>query len=680
MRFILFWVILWTPQVWSEIQTELRCVHLIPIQMRFLQRHVSFNKLTSEIQARTVDQFVKRIDPSKLYLLEPDVENIRENLKDIFIKTSRGDCQALLDANAILVRRVEERVKFARSYVGDQFKLNKSARYTPNPDNRERPDTLEKANEAYKAQLQWEVANYMINDISLGGAKKYVLQGQERILRRVQKLKPKDILANYLDIYANALDPHSDYMSSEAVEDFEIQMRLSLDGIGATLGWKNGFTSIEHLVPGGAAAASKKLKRGDKIMAVAQGEDGPFEDIIDKELSEVVRLIRGPKGTSVRIQILRKKGKDKQRFEITLVRSKVKLEDSAASIHYVNRDEGSQKYKVALLHLPSFYHDDRADGPSATSDLKKLLNEAKKAKVDAVVLDLAGNGGGSMPDAVDVAGLFLASGNVLKVGMRDRPDDLGLLYQTYSDTDTSVDWSGPLVVLTNRETASSSEIVSQALQDYQRAVIVGADHTFGKGTMQTLEGLIPGLGATKTTRGLFFTAGGHSTQHRGVVGDIVLPSIFSQDQIGEKTLDYSLAPKTIKPFLSPSANNLEDAEKETWVPIEKTVIDKLRKKSKMRVAKSVEFKKIKEELRKIKRGEKTVLVGSLFKDKPHNPKASESDLEEEESKPSPTKAERIKAYLSRADVMEGISVAVDLVAELQAPRGPTSLQGPPKAD
>lgn len=661
---------------------ELSCVHLYPIQMKYLEKHVNFSKLSPNLETRTIEQFVKRLDGSKLYLLDKDVKDIEKMMKGVFEKTRNKDCSALDKANDLFVKRVEERVNYAKKFLGAKFKYDPKAQIQRDPQDRPRPKTLAEANKFHETYMQYQVASYLATDMKMDEAKQQIVRNYERALKRVQEFKKEDLLSSYLDSFARALDPHSSYLSADALEDFEIQMRLSLEGIGATLSSQDGFTVIEQLIPGGAAAASGKLKNKDRIIAVAQGQDGAFQNVIEMELRDVVKLIRGPKGSEVRLKILRKSSKDQPRFEVTLIRDKIKLEDDAASITYLDREIGGQKYKVGLLNLPSFYADNRKNGPSAATDMKKILADAVKNKADAIVLDLSSNGGGSLRDAVDIAGLFFGTGNVVKQSQRVTSELEQVNYETLRDTDPTVDWPGPLVVLTSRVSASASEIVSGTLQDYKRAVIVGGDHTFGKGTVQSVEYLPPGLGAIKTTVGMFFTAGGASTQHRGVSGDLTFPSALAVDEIGEKTLDYSLPPKKIKEFLSPSAY-VSDG-KGAWTPLTKDIVKKLKEKSDPRIAGSDGFKKIEADIAKAKRRGKMIVVGDLIKDHEANKTAnkekggsakvaakdaadSEDSEEGGDDNANLTREERKKKYLERADVVEAVSIAADLAAELKAP-------------
>lgn len=648
---------------------ELSCVHLYPVQAKYIEKHVNYTKMAKNLESRTVEQFIKRLDGSKLYLLEKDVKDIEKMMANLFDKIRNKDCGSIEKANQLFVKRVEERVAYAKKFLGPKFKYDPKVQIQRDPQDRKRPTTLVEANKFHETYMQYQVASYLATDMKMEEAKQQIVRNYERALKRVQEFKKEDLLASYLDSFARALDPHSSYMSADALEDFEIQMRLSLEGIGATLSSQDGFTVIEQLIPGGAADASGKLKPKDKIIAVAQGKDGPFQNVIEMELRDVVKLIRGPKGSEVRLKILRKSTKEPERFELVLVRDKIKLEDEAASLTYMDREVGGQKLKIGLLNLPSFYADNRKNDPSAATDTKKLLAEAVKNKADAVVLDLSNNGGGSLRDAVDIAGLFFATGNVVKQSQRGSSEFDNMSYETLRDTDSTVDWTGPLVVLTSRVSASASEIVSGTLQDYHRAVIVGGDHTFGKGTVQSVEYLPPGLGAMKTTVGMFFTAGGASTQHRGVSADIVLPSTYAVDEIGEKTLDYSLPPKKIKEFLSPSAFVTDG--KFAWSQVGKDTVRKLKTKSATRVAASADFKKIIDDLAKVKKRGKMIVVGDLLKDKDSKkkgePGAEKGEPGEDDDNVTMTREERKKKYFERADILEAINIAADLVMETKAP-------------
>jgi carboxyl-terminal processing protease len=662
---------------------ELNCVHLYPIQMKYLEKHVNFTGLSTNLESRTVDQYIKRLDPQKLYLMEKDVQQIKRLMAGIFKKVQQKDCAAIDQVQKIFEQKVDERVAYAKKYLGSKFVYNPKAKIVLDPDHRKRGKSLAEVNRYHEAYMQYQVSTYLATDMKIEEAKSQAVRNYERLSRRVKEMDKQDVLSNYLDSFSRSLDPHSSYLSADALEDFEIQMRLSLEGIGATLSSQDGFTVIEQLIAGGAAFNSGKLKPKDKIIAVAQDE-GEFQNVIEMELRDVVRLIRGPKGSKVRLKILRKGAKEAERFEIALVRDQIKLEDEAAAVNYIEKESGGVKKKVALVNLPSFYADNRKDGPSAARDLKKILAEVNKNKADSIVLDLSTNGGGSLKDAVDIAGLFFATGNVVKQSQRtSAPEQYE--YEVLKDTDAIVDWAGPLVVLISRVSASASEIVSGTLQDYRRAVVVGGDHTFGKGTVQSVEYLPPGLGAIKTTVGMFFVPGGNSTQHRGVDASIVWPSVYSTDDIGEKTLDYSLPPKRIKEFTSPSAYVTEGTG--MWKQITEPVIKKLKDRSLARAGKSEEFKKVRDEIAKVKKRGSELIVGDLTKEKnkkkdgtEKNPETPEDIVgEDSENTANLSREERKMKYLERADIQEAVNVAFDLAVELSGTNNQILLaKDPPK--
>ncbi len=641
---------------------ELNCVHLYPIQMKYLEKHVNFAELSSNLESRTIDQFVKRLDPSKLYLLDGDVTKIQKLMAGVFNKTKNKDCTSIQKAYDIYTTRFNERVEYAKKYLGPKFKFDDKTVVSLDPETRKRSKTLNDLNAFHNKYIQYQVSTYLVTDPKLDDARNQVIRSYERFQRRQKETKGTDLWSMYLDSFARALDPHSSYLSKDSLEDFEIQMRLSLEGIGATLSSKDGFTVIEQLIPGGAAFASGKLKPKDKIIAVAQGDDEKFENVIEMDLREVVRLIRGAKGSKVRLKILRK-DKELERFEVTLVRDKIKLEDDAAAIHYFTREVNGQKKKIGLINLPSFYADNRQDGPSAAKDMKVLLAQAAKEKVDGVVLDMSTNGGGSLRDAVDIAGLFFAKGNVVKQSQRLLPDDEKMQYDVLRDTDGTVNYAGPLVVLTSRISASASEIVSGTLKDYKRAVVVGGDHTFGKGSVQSVDYMPPGLGAIKTTVGMFFIPGGASTQHGGVEGDIIFPSIYATEEFGEKTLDYSLPPKKIPAFISKTAYG--EGANPSWKALDDKTIKNLKVASQKRIAESKDFKKIQDDIAKAKKRGKSIEVGEILKkDKSEDKKANPADPEDEDEGRYLTREERVKKYLERADVLEAVNVTADLIKEL----------------
>src|SRR5471032_1835602 len=347
--------------------------------------------------------------------------------------------------------------------------------------------------------------------------------------------------------YAETTDPHTDYLSPRAAENFDIEMKLSLEGIGAVLQARDDYTQIRELVPAGPANQSGKVHVGDRVLGIGEGDKGPIVDVIGWRLDDVVKRIRGKKDTTVRLEILpADAGLDGKHEIITLVRKKVSIEEQAAKKKIVDIKDGDVTRKIGVIELPTFYSDFGArsegdkDYKSATRDVAKLLGELKAAGVQGVVVDLRNNGGGSLAEANSLTGLFIDKGPVVQV--RDAKGKI----EVDGDDDPGMAWSGPLAVLVNRGTASASEIFAAAIQDYHRGLIVG-EPTFGKGTVQNLVDLDqmaqnekPTFGELKMTIQQFFRVNGGSTQLRGVTPDITFPITADFAQNGEQAFDNSV--------------------------------------------------------------------------------------------------------------------------------------------
>ena len=630
----------------AQKKDDFSCEYIYPIEQGYVANHVKSAKRDSALQTKVVDQYLKRLDPFKIYLLTSDVEKIKSLMANAFKDIENKNCGFLEETQKILIQRIKDRTDFARTFLGKDFKHDTAAEFVFDPDKKSYAKTQEESNHFLEKYIHFQIANYIANDVRMDEAKQNVIKNYERALKRTLETSRDDIYSDYLDSFARSMDPHSSFFSRSSYSDFQIDMNLKLEGIGATLSQQDGFTEVEALVPGGPADKSGQIEPKDRIISVGKSPN-QLENVIDMDLKDVVSKIRGPKGSKVYLTILRRKGDTKERFDVVLVRDEIKLEDQAASILYLDRTIQGQKKKIGVLNLPSFYLEDKRGGRSAANDIKKLLAEAKANKVDGLVLDLSTNSGGSLPDSVKIAGLFFKTGNVVKQSSR-----IGGREEVLADTDPTVDWAGPLVVLTSRLSASASEIVAGALQDYKRAVVVGGDHTFGKGTVQTVMRIPGNLGALKVTIGMFYIPGGKSTQHRGVDADIVLPGLFSTDEVGEKSLDYSLAPTETSPFLSEGAYVTSgDA---AWKQITQAQLKILREKSVARVEKNEEFKKIIDEVSKSKERGKTIRVSEVLKDKNEKEKKARAAK-------NAKKEEKNKEYLKRADLNEAVQVLIDLM-------------------
>ena len=625
----------------------LECRLLPPIMHGFLSHHVSVKKADSTLESRVAEQFIKRLDPSKVYLLESDVASIKNELFHVFDKINAGDCSGILKAQKLLSQRTEESAKQAKQILSSNFAFEPKTEVIIDPTKRQFPKTKEEAEQQLRKFLQFQVSNYLASDMKLPQAKKQLIHRYELGAKRNAETSSDDTFSLFLDAFASALDAHSSYLSRDVLEDFEISMRLSLEGIGTSLSWDDGYTTVESLVPGGAAEKSGEIKPKDKIIAVGQGKSGNSESVIDMPLRDVVKLIRGKKNTYVRLTVMRQTSDGTQTLKVTLKRETINLKEDAAKLTWVNKTSGDKKLKLAVIELPSFYGDMSQGSRSCYDDMKKLVDQAKAEKADGVILDLSKNGGGLLGEAVRIGGLFIRRGNV--VATQDAKGSLDIL----SDEDESLNYNGPLVVLTSRLSASASEIVAGALQDYKRALIVGGDKTFGKGTVQAVSNLPRDLGAIKVTTGMFFIPAGESTQHRGVVADIALPSAFSIKDIGEQSLDYSLPPKSVSSFLSKEAQGSDKDSQ--WTPITKAMVEKLRAQSLARVSKDKEFDKIRTELAETEKRNGVIRLADALK-KQKDSKSSKSENKGRRGRESDAK------YLEQPQVKEGIEILTDLIS------------------
>ena len=670
------------------------------------------------MQTRVLEQFLKSLDREKIYFLKSDIRKIRKKGRKLFSQLRRRNCSALSYIYDTYISRVESQADFAKKYLsGGSFKLDKKAVYILDSSEKPYPKSRKEAREALKSALQYQAANVFLVEEDMAKALKnvsYLFEDRRRKARswkphlnprerrkcqeesksaRFQACKPAKWLSLYLNSFAQSLDSHSSYMDSDDIEEFQMAMRLSLEGIGATLSPRLGYTVVENLVPGGPAFKSGKLKRKDKILAVGQKKNS-FVNIFGESIEDVVSIIRGKRGTPVYLKILREAEGKRKVFVVKLIRDKVNLESEyAASIYYIDagrpaggREKGKQAkdkqakdkqaekdrrgkgkksahqppaakpLKVAVIKVPSFYGSG-SYGKSISRDVKKLLREAKRKKAAAVVLDLSYNRGGSLEEAVSLSGLFFAKGHVVKQSERTQS---GTPYLLFSDRDESVVYKGPLAVLVNRLSASASEIVSGTLQNYKRAVIVGGDHTFGKGSVQSVEH-IHKLGALKTTVGLYFIPSGQSTQKSGVSSDVVFPSIYALDELGEKELDHALPSGRIAGFRSPPERIFPKNPAESWQPVSREMIKRLREASKKRVAKNSKFQKIIERLKKIKEQtlkKKSITVAEILDEKGGEDEEGKKDREESGDMYDPRKIR--ERYLARSDVREAAFVAADL--------------------
>jgi len=616
-------------------QATLSCGSTPEFIRLLLRGHVRHNARTPEIEQRAVENYLLRLDRTRTLLTQPEIETLHASLSGIFSEIEKGRCKRLTEVHRRVLHKHEAAAKFVRATVeAEGYEIDETASLTLDPETRGYAATPETRDEVMREMIHFQMSNYVSNDTDLDDAKSKLIRRYERRLKRELEITPDEIYGIFLDSFASALDPHTNYLSERVLEDFRIGMSLSLEGIGVALSEQDGYAVAERIIPAGAADRHGVLQPKDKLIAVSQ--DGKeYIDLIDVPLRDAVSQIRGKAGTSVWLTVLRNEGGKSEKLNIDIVRDKIDLAEQAAKLRFEEREVDGEKLKLAILELPSFYGDPDPGSRQCTDDVKRLLGEVNEAEADGLLLDLSRNGGGLLQHAVTISGYFIRQGEV--VGVQDARGHRQIL----ADRDGNILFSGPMVVHTSRVSASASEILAGALKDYGRAVIVGDDHTFGKGTVQTISQLPGDNGALKVTTALFFRPGGQSTQHSGVRADVVLPSMLSSDDYGEKTQRYSLPPQATTPFLGTRANVTEGSGH--WDPVAGEVVGVLAERSATRIAKDEEFSEIQERLAKQQENAGVVELAELMKRREEEESETKEGIEgEQEEDDSPQLEEALR--------------------------------------
>lgn len=495
-------------------------------------------------------RYLESLDPAKQFFTAQDIARFDAYKSKLDDAIKSGELDPAYAIFATFQQRVNDRVKFARALLNqDIFEFTGTDRYeydredVPWSADNAALDTLWKQS-VRNDWLRLKLAGKKPDEIRKTLDKRYNNMG-----KGFAELKGEDVFQAFINSYANAIDPHTDYFTPRAAENFNQSMSLSLEGIGAQLQKQDDVVAIREIIPGGPAARSNKLQPGDRIVGVGQGESGTMEDVIGWRIDDVVAKIRGTKGTKVRLDIVPvEAGIDSKPSRIVLTRDKIKLEEQAAKskVLTIPAGNGAAAKRIGVIELPGFYQDfegrrkNADDYASATRDVARLLTELGTQKVDGVVLDLRNNGGGSLTEAIELTGLFIDRGPVVQVR------ESGGRVSVEGDSDSGIAWEGPLAVLINRGSASASEIFAGAIQDYGRGLVIG-ETTFGKGTVQNLVDLDrwpaneePRFGQVKLTIAQFFRVSGGSTQNKGVVPDISFPASVDASEFGESTYDNAL--------------------------------------------------------------------------------------------------------------------------------------------
>ncbi|MGA0840302.1 MAG: carboxy terminal-processing peptidase [Pseudomonadales bacterium] len=486
------------------------------------------------------DNYLKLLDPGRAYLLAADVQRFEAYRNRLDEALVRGDLTAAYDMFNVFQHRQVERLQFLLAEIGrgiDTIDFSVDETMDAERENAPWPADEAELNRIWRQRLKAAVLTLKLSDKPLPEIQELLTKRYRNRLKQALQTKSEDVFQLYVNAFAAVYDPHTQYFSPRTSQNFNINMSLSLEGIGTVLRSDEEYTSIAELVPAGPADKSGLLKPADKIVSVGQGDNGPLIDVVGWRLDDVVELIRGPKGSRVRLEILPRLAEDSGTRIITITRNTVQLEEQAAQSKTLPVEINGVTRKIGIIEVPTFYADFKAmqEGDpnyrSTTRDVRKLIDALKTEGVEGLVIDLRNNGGGSLQEADALTGLFIPSGPTVQVKSANRRAAV------YADTDDSTAWEGPLAVLVNRLSASASEIFAGAIQDYGRGLVLGGQ-TFGKGTVQTLIPL--NRGQLKVTAAKFYRISGESTQHRGVLPDIAFPELFNTEQIGESALDDAM--------------------------------------------------------------------------------------------------------------------------------------------
>lgn len=504
--------------------------------------------IDDQLSSRVFDRYLKELDPTKVYFLSGDIKEFEKYRYSIDNALKAGNLNPGFEIYNRYQKRVIERLVYVVNLLEQskiKFDFNKKDYLDTERENADWVEHNKDLDKLWKQRLKGAILSLKLAGKTQEDAIKQLSTRYRSQLNRSLQVNAEDAFQTYINALAQTYDPHTLYFSPRSSENFNINMSLRLEGIGAVLQTENEFTKVVRLVPAGPADKSGQLHPADRIIGVAQGEEGDMEDVVGWRIDEVVDRIRGPKDSLVRLQVIpHDAASDSETKEINIVRNTVELEDQAAKSDIIEIQQGSNLLRLGVINLPTFYVDFRGmqnrdpNYRSTTRDVKKLITQLNKDHVDGIILDLRNNGGGSLEEVNKLLGLFISTGPTVQV-----QDDRGNV-EMLKDRDPSVFYDGPLAVIVNRLSASASEIFAGAIQDYGRGLVLGTQ-TFGKGTVQALRSL--NRGQLKITQAKFYRISGESNQNLGVIPDIELPSRYDKKEIGESALENALPWDTIRP-------------------------------------------------------------------------------------------------------------------------------------
>lgn len=546
-------------------------------------RHINHPAIDDSLSEKLFNRYLEVWDPQKLYFLQSDIDQFaadKDKLDDGILK---GDVAFA----AVVFERFRERMK-ARAekipaVVDAEHDFTVDEEIPRDADDLPWAASESELDERWRKRIKFDLLMLKLEDKKDDDPRKRLKTRYRTNQVYIDQTEPHEVLELYLSSMTHCLDPHSSYMSPQTLDDFETTMKLKLEGIGARLKYEDGYTTVEEVIQGGAAAADGRLTKGDRIIGVSADATADYVDVVEMKLNKVVDMIRGKKGTKVRLKIRKEAGGTE---EIELTRTEVKITEDEVKGKVIEASDWTpgRKAKIGVLRIPSFYRDFQGanrggDFKSTSKDVKLVLDDFKREGVEMLIVDLRWNGGGALQEAIEVSGLFIPDGAVVQV---KEPGDS---VQTLADEDADVYWRRPMVVVCNRFSASASEIFAGAIKDYRRGIVVGDRTTHGKGSVQNVVPVASRLslfaqdrGALKLTISKFYRVNGDSTQTKGVTSDITLPSLLNVREVGEESLDNALEFDRIARAEYRQSSNVNDA-----------VVTQLRSQSEARVAADADF-------------------------------------------------------------------------------------------
>ena len=514
----------------------------------FIQRyHYRTAQLNDDLSSQILDRYIETLDANRSYFLATDIERFEQMRFHVDDYLRKQELDHIFELFDLYRERAIDRAEFSMRILSEGFDLNIPESFRFNRSSSPWPTDQAQLDDIWRRRVKNDYLSLKLAGQAHDDILKTLGDRYRQLSRRTKQITSTDVFETFINAYITSVEPHTSYFSPRSTENFKIRMSLSLEGIGAVLQTENEYTVVRRIVAGGPAELSQLLNAGDRIISVGQNEDRPLVDVIGWRLDDVVDLIRGPKSTVVRLEILPlQKGPDASGRIISIVRDTIRLEEQAAQKSVISVDRGDHVYRIGVIDLPTFYVDfdgrssGQADYRSTTRDVARLVKELQTENIDGLIIDLRGNGGGALTEATTLTGLFIEQGPIVQV-----KDAKGRV-RVKHDSDPTIVYRGPLAVLVDGNSASASEIFAGAIQDYGRGIVIG-EPTYGKGTVQNLVDLDryarnkdEKLGQLKFTIAQFFRINGDSTQHKGVVPDILLPTARDDTERGERGLENAL--------------------------------------------------------------------------------------------------------------------------------------------